>query len=248
MLPKEIQPYKVDKVGDRLSILEAYKIDLDFWGNGERKLYNTITKSLVQFFVDRGYFGPKTVTKEPDVVMHDGTPLTVIDLTGFVVNWCDVGCGAGFFFEGLVESAEAAGLIVQSSGVDISPEALARCRSLWPSGEFTEVNLDTYKRLEANYTMPWIAADVVSFIDTLQSFKDYRRSFNEIYNGMKLGAFIVIGDGMIRSNFRDYPRSMDTVATVGAWTDYSMVVTPRNHEEPGSKNRYLKYRIYRKMS
>ena len=225
MLPPELQPYKVGQVGDRLTMLEAYRRDLDFWGNGERKLYHTLTKSLSKFLAEN--VGPVR-----DNAMH---------------FWCDIGCGAGFFLEGLCETMRAEGPLVIPSGVDVSPEALTRCRTLWPHGEFVEVDLDKYKRLEGNMTMPWINADVVSFIDTLQYFKNYRETFKEIYDGLQVGTIIVVADGMVRSNLRDFPKSMDSVACVGEWIDYSTPVTPRDPSNPKSKQQHLKYRVYRKL-
>lgn len=232
MLPPDQQPYKVDKVGDRLTMLEAYRLDLDFWGNGERRLYHTVTKSLAEFLV-------KSVSSVRDSTM---------------VFWCDVGCGAGFFLEGMSETLRAQGPLLIPSGVDISPEALRRCRMVVPyaavesTTDFMEVNLDDYKRGEGNSVMPWINADVVSFIDTLQYFKNYRQTFKEIWDGLKVGTVVVVADGMVRSNLRDFPASLDDAAQIGSWTDYSVAVTPRDPNEKLSKNRYLKYRIYRKMA
>lgn len=239
MLPPEQQPYKVEKVGERLTMLEAYRLDLDFWGNGERKLYHIVTRSLANFLID-------------NVTSVGGNTM---------VFWCDIGCGPGYFLEGMRETLRKPGFdvvgspnetsrpgpVLIPSGVDVSPEALQRCRQVFQLDDFIEVNLDTYKRSEGNLVMPWINADVVSFIDTLQYFKNYRRTFNEILEGLQTGTVIVVADGMVRSNLRDYPGTLDNVAAIGSWTDYSTPVTPRDPGDPHSKNRYLKYRVYRKM-
>jgi len=224
MIPPEIRPYKADAVEGRLSMLDAYKRDIDFWGNGERKLFHTVTKSLVDFF--------KT---------------TELAKNTFVF-WCDVGCGPGYFLEGLkAVLEEKLGPDLIPSGVDISPEAIRAAGIRFNSSDFIVTNLDDYKRLEGNFVMPWINADVISFIDTLQYFKDYRRTFNEICDGVKVGTYIVVADGMGRSNMRDYAKSLDTMALVGEWIDRSMAVTPRDPAVPNSKNRYYVYRVYRKM-
>jgi SAM-dependent methyltransferase len=229
MLPEQLQPHKAYKVGERLDMLEAYRRDLDFWGNGERGLYKIVTKSLADFLV-------KNVSAVRDNTM---------------VFWCDIGCGAGYFLEGMSESLRNAdpvkGPILIPSGVDISPEALARCRRIFNlDNEFVEANLDQHP-IVGGSILPWVNADVVSFIDTLQYFKNYRRTFNEIYAGLRPGTVIVVADGMGRSNLRNYPNSLDTCALIGGWVDYSTPVTPRDVTKPGSKNRHLAYRVYRKM-
>lgn len=226
MLPHEIQPYKVGQVGNRLTMVEAYRRDLDFWGNGERKLYHTVTKSLAEFLL-----------KHCSCV-RDNT----------FTFWCDIGCGAGFFLEGVSATLRALGPILVPSGVDVSPEALARCRKVFNmTNEFVEVDLDTYKRSEGHHFMPWINAQVVSFIDTFQYFKNYRATFKEILDGLQVGTVIVVADGMVRSNLRDYPKSVEGVACLGEWIDYSMAVTPRDPGNPKSKQQHLKYRVYQKV-
>ena len=225
MIPVDKQPYKVGEVGSRLSMLDAYRQDLDFWGNGERKIYHPLTQSLSKFLV-------KNVSCVRDSAMH---------------FWCDVGCGAGFFLEGLCESMRAEGRVVLPSGVDVSPEALDRCRQLYPHGEFVEIDLDTYLHKEGHTVVPWINANVVSFIDTLQYFKNYRRTLAEIIAGVQVGTVIVVADGMIRSNLRDWLKNVDEVAYIGGWIDYSTPVTPRDPNNPKSKSSHLKYRIYQKL-
>jgi hypothetical protein len=59
---------------------------------------------------------------------------------------------------------------------------------------------------------------------------------------------IVVADGMGRSNLREYPAQLDDIAQIGAWIDYTTPVTPRDPNNPKSKNRHLVYRVYRKMA
>lgn len=225
MIPPEQWPFKVAPVGDRLPLVEAYRRDLDFWGNGERKLYHVVTKSLAAYLVEK------------------------CSLDHYIY-WCDIGCGPGYFLEGVTEVLRAHDRVVLQSGVDISSEALARCHQVFELGnnEFVQVNLDEYKRSDGNLVMPWINADVISFIDTLQFFKDYRRTFKEIVAGLRPGTVVVVADGMVRSNLRDFGKTLDGLALQAEWTDYSTPVTARDPNKPGSKNLHLKYRIYRKIS
>lgn len=225
MLPVEVQPHKAKSVDGRLSLVEAYRRDIDFWGNDERKIYHTLTKSLAQFLV-------KNVSE-----VRDNT----------FTFWCDIGCGPGFFLSGLIDNLDGPRII--PSGVDISPEALEYCRDKFGVGdlnqEFMELNLDDFSHTKGHSVAPWINAQVVSFIDTLYYLKNYRKTFNEIYYELQIGTVIVIADSLIRANMRDYPKSLDTIAVLGEWTDYTTPAVPRDGT---SSARYLKYRVYRKMN
>lgn len=203
-------------------MIAACDRDLDLWGNGERRLYHYLTPSLVDFLL-----------KNTTIFSHP-------------VNWCDVGCGAGWFLEGLVASCEARGVTIIPMGVDIVPRCIERCSSVWPHGRFSVCDLNLYKGGELMPDAPWTVADVVDFVEVFQMLKDYRKTVHEIWPEIKPGAVVVVADGIGYPYLRDYLKRMPGCTFLGGWVDHTMPVTPRDPNNPSSKNTHLKYRVYRK--
>ena len=222
-IPVEELPFKTESAGSRISFVEAFKRDVDFWGNGRRKIFHHVTPSLVQFL------------NESNILR-----------SGCGVEWCDVGCGGGFFLEGLISSAQQRGFVVDPRGVDVSPEALDRCRELWPGRCFEVMDLNNLAQYASEWK-PWFTANVVSIVDVLHYLNNYKMVLDRIWTEIPLGTTVVVADSVIRFQFRRYLDSKPDAALIGSWTDRTMPVVEKIWTGNGT-NRYMKYVVYRKLS
>jgi len=199
-------------------ICKEFERDLDFWSNGKRKLFHHVTPSLIAF-----------LEREAPSVVEDS------------VRWCDLGCGGGYFLDGLIESASRRGIIVYPSGVDISPVAIAACKNNWPDFRFEVCDLDTY---QSGGDVPWRRADVVSMVEVFYYLLDYRRTFNQVFEDLSPGTVIVVSDANIRYHRRVYPKSLPQCAFLGSWTDNTVPVVDATD---GHSRKFIKYAVYRKL-
>ena len=206
----------------------AYAKNVDFYGNGRRGLFKAVTPSLIDF-----------LEKNTSV-------FNKIDRTGVInyavpTRWCDIGIGGGFAMEAIIEEAYKRDYVVEPSGIDVAPSAIAACKEKWTGFDFRAQNVAEPWPDD----MPWRNADVVSFLEVLYMFRDSKGNlvanqvFDRVYAELRPGTVIAISDNNIRHHRRVYPMSIPDCAFLGKWTDRTMPVV---------EHRFTKYAIYRKMA
>lgn len=205
---------------------ELYASNPDPWKNRERGLYNILMKEVVD----------KVLSHLPDV-----NP----------VKWCDIGCGGGNVFDGLLLNANEHGVPLELSGVDMSQSALDWLRSQEKYGNnFQQMDLEEYEYVEETPPV-WSSADVVSWIEVLYYFGDkrpWRDSFNEFWRGVKPGTIVIVADSLVPYAYRDYLKNeVGDAELIETYTDYSEAVSVEKRSDGKTWTRWFKVRIYRKL-
>jgi hypothetical protein len=93
--------------------------------------------------------------------------------------------------------------------------------------------------------------DFLQYLGHKRSNGKYNRgryvTFDVIWSEIAVGALVIIADGSIPYQFRDYPKKLRDSRLLEAWTDYTMPTITRDPSVPRSTNRYHKYRVYQKV-
>ncbi len=141
------------------------------------------------------------------------------------------------------------GVRIAPSGVDISPTAIKKLKSLVPRGIFSQLDIEQFDSNTAEELPLWSYADVVSMIEFLYYLGDtrpWKESFMEVWNLMTVGTVLVIADSLIPYQYRDFPKTLTDAKLIDEFTDTSIPVAVE-HDEGRTWTRWLKVRIYEKV-
>lgn len=208
-------------VNQKSSDMESiYKVSSDPWGNGERKLYERLLGSTAQKLI--------SILDDKDIDVEDS-------------EWFDIGCGGGNVTRGFIYNL---GVTPHYKGCDISKSALRSISDLYES--VYELDLDTFVPFPS---VPWSNSDVVTLVEVLYytgQRRPWKQNLEFIVDGMKEHAILVVADGLVRSQYRDYLKSSSKVKLLDSYT----IPEPICEEvSPTGKkwHRYLKVRLYEKV-
>lgn len=202
---------------------EFYQSDIDFFGNRQHNRYKL---TMIN-----------TVRKIIDLTSHYSFPM----------KWHDIGCGSGNLVEAVSNIAQENNTVFRMSGCDISETAAKFCRENLNLGEnFNQCDLEKYEPT----TFPlWRNANVISMIDVmyyLGEVRPWKTTFDKLWDSLIPGQLFVLGDCLVRHQYRDYPKLRGDIKIIDSYTEDSVPIDSEKRENGRTFNRYLKIRILQK--
>ncbi len=198
----------------------------DPWMNKKRNIYPTLLRKTVELILEN---------------------LNPLELR--YTQWFDMGCGGGSVLKAVHDIVEEnTKTIIVLAGADISPTALISTRESLPNAQLYQLDLERYDH--GTHTPSWGNADVIFMVEFLYYLGDVRpwkTSFNEFWKGVRQGTIVVIADGLIPYQYRDYPKTLPDAELLHAFTDTSLKIATETTNNGKNWARYLKVRIYRKI-
>lgn len=211
----------IDDVEKSDSMNEHYNKSTDPWHNRERKLYQVVLKKAM---IDSINFTNKSK-----------------------IMYYDMGAGGGNVIDTAIENTPD-NIKLQVGGCDISQFAIDYLKKQYddPSG-FDCMDLEDY--LYKDNPVPHFSkADLISFIDVMYYFdtkRYYKITLDEIWKAIKPGAVVLVADSIIPYQRRSYFKTKEDSELLEEFTEYASPVGRLNNS---NKNRYLKVKIYRKLT
>lgn len=199
-----------------------YQKSSDPWGNGERKLYESLLGGTVDKLMNH---------------LSINSPIV----------WCDLGCGGGNVTRGFKKFLDAYTENVEFRGVDISETAVSR---LQEEGLYSNVLVCDLETITDTSDVLWKDADVISLIEViyyLGNMRPWKLSMDIVWSHVKKGAYVIVADGLIPYQYRDYLASKSDAELVESFTETSCPVCKEVRDNGTSWSRYLKVRIYKKL-
>jgi ubiquinone/menaquinone biosynthesis C-methylase UbiE len=150
-----------------------------------RELKSDLTKQDKQSLYSQAFFdrnpnySPQTF-QETLTNYHEKINYLYYEL-GLRGKLLDVGCGVGQ----LLHLAESFGY--ETSGIDVSPHAIERCRQILKTKELYVVDIENER-----FPFEDASLDVVTHIGVLEHLKDYRFGFEEIARILKPGGILMV--------------------------------------------------------
>lgn len=206
---------------------DMYAGNPDPWGNGASNLYDDLMKQVVD---------------KVNELMPDSHYI-----------WCDIGCGGGNVARGVKVNADKTDKTVRFYGVDVSENAVKFLRE---SSEqlFDKVEVADLEQFNYDPNSPeiplWAQAHVVSWVEVLYYLgekRPWKHSFNEFWKSIPSGTIVILADGLIPYQYRDYPKNhLDDAELLHSYTETCRKICEETREDGSKWTRWLKVRIYRK--
>lgn len=206
-----------------------YENNPDPWENGSTKLYERLLPNILD-----------NIKEQIDPYLSKNH-----------IEWFDFGIGGGNVVHGFKEGLKTVfdKEDIRFSGCDISKSAIERLESTGEFGNLYTINLDEmtsedplYKDL-GNY-------DVLSMIEVIYYFGKsigYKVVLDNIWSALKSGAVLIVGDGLVRNQYRDYLSTKEDSELIVSYNDHIVPICKEVSDSGKSWTRYMKVRIYKKL-
>lgn len=215
---------------------DHYSKSDDPWGNRERQLYQKVLKYGAQKLFE--YYN----LYEKDQYPHDIKD----DYLGSRDNiYCyDIGAGGGNILDTLIENFPDDKSKIHISGCDISESAIKFLNRHFNNydKDFHIIDCDKYSNSSPNYYMAH--ADIITIVDVMYYWNNYRSALDEIWKTIKPGAIVLVADSIIPYQRRSYLKTKSDCKVLEEYTDYTVPMGALNDT---GKNRFLKVKIYQKI-
>lgn len=206
---------------EKSSAMDAkYQESSDPWGNLARNLYDAPILNLVDKIKDQF-----------QSTEH--------------IRWFDVGCGGGAVGSAVIKAWEHHCLWYYTlTGCDISESAISQ-NVFYESpqvADLEELTPETAKEL-------FKSSNVVTFIEVLYYLgtkRPWKETVDIIWDSLDAGTLVVVADGLIPYQYRDYLASKDNATVLHKYTDDSIVISEEVTSQGKKWQRRLKVRVYRK--
>jgi len=204
---------------------DKYKLSDDPWGNGARDLY-TIPMSRVVSLV-------KNHISYQDSKNN--------------ITWLDIGCGGGFVGRAIRKALVENNMNICMEGYDISDTAINRLYDN-PSHNPYDI-LSVVDMEEVTDGSCYKHATIVSLVEVLYYLgtkRPWKKSVDMLWDSLPIGAIVVVADGLIPYQYRDYLKTKADASLLHSYTDPDTVVSEETTSAGKKWKRNLKVRIYQK--
>ena len=208
------------------SMEDKYSKSPDPWKNGERGIYYPMMEKLIsELFVD--------------------------DLVGFTnFLWCDIGCGGGNVGKAIHKACKDRNKSFNMYGIDISHSAIEYLQQD-PENPYDVLRCLDIETLDDEEAISiFNKMDVISMIEMMYYLgekKPWKKTIDTIWNALHPGTIVVIADGLISYQYRDYLKNKEDAELIVYYTDMETPVCREISDNGREWNRYLKVRIYKKL-
>lgn len=210
------------------SMEEKYQSSPDPWQNGKRGLYDPLMESMVKNLLESTY---DLCTKKRFL-------------------WVDIGCGGGNVGRAISKALKDRGLSFDMFGCDISPTAIEYLKAD-PTSPYSALQcVDIENITDEEATRLFGVADVISMVEMMYYLgekKPWKPTIDRLWNSLRSGSIVVVADGLISYQYRDYLKSKDDARLLCEYTDMDTPVCREISDNGREWNRYLKIRIYQKV-
>lgn len=205
---------------------DMYAGNPDPWNNGAVRLYDTLMEKAVE-------------------LVHKHLP------DGDYI-WCDIGCGGGNVASGIKFNTDKSDRNVSFYGVDVSENAVKFLQQddSSPFHTVEVADLEEFVHEDGMKDQLWQQAHVVSWVEVLYYLgekRPWKRSFDEFWKSLDSGTIVIVADGLIPYQYRDYAKNnLEDAELLESYTDTSRKICTEVRDNGTEWTRWLKVRIYRK--
>lgn len=205
---------------------DKYAGSPDPWKNGERGIYYPMMERLIS-----------------EMLTGD-----LEDMNLFL--WCDIGCGGGNVGKAIYRALKQRYKDFSMCGVDISETAI-KYLSEDPESPYNVLHcIDIEKMTDEEARDFFKSIDVISMVEVMYYLgekKPWKSTIDTIWNSLKPGTLVVIADGLISYQYREYLKTKEDAELIVSYTDMETPVCREVSDNGREWNRYLKVRIYKKL-